>query len=162
MEMLLTGLMLAASPVVSSPIHSGVVAASGGVEIRSLIVLGADVDRGLVGLKVVTTAKAYEQTDNSTGASEHVKPTNCLYAGMNKTPFDGVMLALLRSGAKDPDEWEVYAAALDGSYNGARCTPPAVSKERLAQAKAAFAKASLPMGAWSALMQMPPCGRLQE
>jgi hypothetical protein len=149
METLLMSLVLAASPVVSSPMDPGVVAFHGSYEIRSVTVLGADVERGLVGLKVVTTAKAYDETDSSSERTERLKPENCRYVGMNKTPFDGVELALLRSGAKAAESWVVYAARHQGgryvTYMGPACTPREVSKERLAQAKAAFAKAKLPM-----------------
>ncbi|PTL85027.1 hypothetical protein [Vitiosangium sp. GDMCC 1.1324] len=134
-------LVLTIPPLVSSQVNSGVTAVSGAVEIRSLSLLGVDVNRGLVGVKVVSTAKAYTETDGSSVGEERFAPTRCHYAGMNKTPFDGVMLALLHAGADDEASWVIYEPAYDES----RCTAPAVSKARLAQAKAAFAKANITM-----------------
>ncbi|RKH07697.1 hypothetical protein D7X32_01080 [Corallococcus carmarthensis] len=93
-----------------------------------------------MGLKVVTTAKAYDELDGSSVGTERITPARCQYAGMNKTPFDGVMLALLRAGADD-ESWEVY----EPTHHASGCTAPAVSKARLAEAKAAFAKANMPM-----------------
>ncbi|MCY1015363.1 hypothetical protein [Pyxidicoccus sp. MSG2] len=142
METLLLWIALALPPVVSSQASSGVSAVSGAVEIRSISPLGVDVNRGLVGLKIVSTAKAYTEQDSSSEREERIEPTRCRYAGMNKTPFDGVTLALLHAAADDEESWEVYAPAYDGS----KCTAPGVSKARLAQAKAAFAKANMTLG----------------
>lgn len=142
METLLLWLALALPPVVSNPVSSGVGAVSGAVEIRSISLLGVDVNRGLVGLKVISTAKAYKEADSSSEQEELFEPARCRYPGMKKTPFDGVMLALLHAGAEDEASWEVYEPAYDES----RCTAPGVSKARLAQAKAAFAKANMPLG----------------
>jgi hypothetical protein len=139
MQSLLLSLVFAAAPSAPNPKDVEIAATRGAVEIRSLTLLDVDVERGFLGLKVVATAKPYTEDDHSATGAVHVEPSSCDYAGMKKTPLDGVTLALMHAGADDTGSWEVYAPPHE------KCTEPAVSKARLAQAKAAFAQVNMRM-----------------
>ncbi|MBK6689790.1 MAG: hypothetical protein IPG45_35320 [Deltaproteobacteria bacterium] len=128
-------LLGAPGPVVVGPGEAFGV--QGAIALKSLQVLDFDAKRGLLALKVRTTALPYH--DASSEDSSDVAPADCGYAGFQKTPYDGVTLLLWDLERKNVEEWVIYRA----THNAKDCTAPAVSKKNLAEAKAALEKAKL-------------------
>ena len=79
-------LLGAPGPVVVGPGEAFGV--QGAIALKSLQVLDFDAKRGLLALKVRTTALPYH--DASSEDSSDVAPADCGYAGFQKTPYDGV------------------------------------------------------------------------
>jgi hypothetical protein len=68
-----------------------------------------------------------------------VEPYDCGYGGMKEDPHSGVTLGLWSIDGPSVEEWVVY----DVASAAEECTSEAVSKERLASAKARFAEVGL-------------------
>lgn len=134
--MLLVVALLVALPSPTQQHFEGHNVADGAVDIRTIVPLGANVELGLVAIKVVNTAVDYDSFNSSSLSADRVEAFDCHYKGMHATPYDGVVLTLL---GKDTRGWEVYRA----SHATTGCTTPELSKKYLAEAKAEYAKAGI-------------------
>lgn len=103
-----------------------------------LVVLDADVDRGLV------VYKAWPQ--KPTMGNE---PVDCRYGGMAARPGAGVQLGVVDSGAGTVERWDVYASVTDPR----RCTSAAESATQLAAAKKRVAELGLTVDRKPALIE---------
>jgi len=103
--------------------------------------LGVDWEKGLIAYRTVDSG----DSDFDMGVAE------CDYAGVG--PTDEVVLHLGRVDGAIAS-WTGYAHAYDPS----ECTPAAVSKKRLADAKAAFAKAGVSIDTPHPLVSLPEEG----
>ena len=98
------------------------------------------VDVSILGANPATGQVAYKLWIEEDWSGQ-IDAIDCRYAGMQDKPLQGVILAL--GGPSGVHEWAIYEPA----YKAEGCTSPAQQKERLAEAKAAFAAAGVDISA---------------